>query len=154
MNDKHIDDELTDPLEPWLGYRLRRISAAAMADVGPLLAREGFTASLAAVLLMIEANPGRTQAQIGRALAIKRANIAPMIARLERDELILKESIDGRSFGLIITARGESVTKKLADVFSSHDEDLLGSLSAAERTQLRKLMEKVRHAQSGRSSSV
>jgi DNA-binding MarR family transcriptional regulator len=154
VNDKQAENELSDPLERWLGYRLRRISAAAMADVGPMLAREGFTASLAAVLLMIEANPGRTQAQIGRALAIKRANIAPMIARLERDTLIVKESIDGRSFGLNITANGKKVAKKLAAVFSAHDDDLFGCLTNTEHTQLKALMEKIRVAHSARDSTV
>lgn len=154
MTGKRAENELTDPLEHWLGYRLRRISAAAMAAVGPMLSHENFTASLAAVLLMIESNPGRTQSQIGRALAIKRANIAPMIARLESDELVSKQSIDGRSFGLIITASGKSVTKKLAAVFSAHDEDMFGCLTANERKQFAQLIEKIHGAHSGRNSSV
>jgi DNA-binding MarR family transcriptional regulator len=141
-NAKH-NEQLTDPLERWLGYRLRRISATAMADLATELAEQNFSASLASVLLMIESNPGRTQAEIGRRLAIKRANIAPMIARLEDAKLIRKQSIDGRSFGLLITQRGRRQAERLAGIFSAHDLRMFGGLTAPERAQLVQLLHRI-----------
>jgi DNA-binding MarR family transcriptional regulator len=143
--------EITDPLEQWLGYRLRRASAAAMASLAPELSDENFSASLASVLLMIESNPGETQAQIGRTLAIKRANIAPMIARLENEKLIRKKSIDGRSFGLVATQRGKTQAERLAKIFSAHDNQMFGSLNQTERRQLERLLGQVWRAMSEKS---
>lgn len=122
---------------------MRRVSAMAMANLSKSLANEELSASLASVLLMIEANPGRTQAQIARKLAIKRANIAPMIAKLEEDNLVEKHTIDGRSFSLTITPEGMSRAASLASVFSAHDELVFGSLSQTERTQFARLLLKI-----------
>lgn len=145
-----IDGKLRDPLEQWIGYRIRRVSAATMSNLAPRLADEAFSATLAAVLLMIEANPGRTQAEIGRVLAIKRANIAPMIGRLETDALVKKQSIDGRSFGLHITRRGQAQSERLASIFTAHDAESFGELTPSERTELKRLLNKTReHARLG-----
>ena len=147
MNEEKAGESVIDPLEQWLGYQLRRVSAAAMAELAPQIANEGFSPSLAAVLLMIEANPGRTQANIGRALAIKRANIAPMIAKLDDQKLIEKRSLNGRSFGLFVTRRGRSQTKRLAGIFAAHEAQTFSELSRSERRQLAGLLEKVRDRQ-------
>jgi len=143
VKDSQNSGGLTDPLKKLLGYRLRRASAAAMSSLAQELSGENFSASLASVLLMIESNPGETQAQIGRVLAIKRANIAPMIAKLEVDGLIRKESIDGRSFGLVVTRHGKKRADHLAAIFAANDQDVFGFLSRAERRQLDRLLQQV-----------
>ena len=62
-----LEKPLTASFETFLGYQLRRLSAAAMADLADALAEEGLSPTLATVLLIIETNPGETQARIGRA---------------------------------------------------------------------------------------
>ena len=56
--------------------------------------------SEASVLLVIEANPNISQSEIGRMLEIAGANMAPLISRLQKRELIERQSVDGRSHGL------------------------------------------------------
>lgn len=143
MPEEPESPELIEPLNDLIGYRLRRMSAAAMAELARDLAAEEFSAALATVLLMIDANPGATQARIGRGLAIKRANMAPMIGRLETGRLIKKQTIDGRSFGLITTARGRALAARLKRIMLAHDKRFFGSLSEAQRAELCRLLDKV-----------
>jgi DNA-binding MarR family transcriptional regulator len=143
MDEESESPQLIEPLNDFVGYRLRRVSAAAMAELARDLAAEDFSAALATVLLMIDSNPGETQARIGRGLAIKRANIAPMIGRLEAGRLIKKQTIDGRSFGLVTTARGRALAIRLKQIMLAHEKRFFGSLSEAQRAQLCLLLEKL-----------
>lgn len=79
-----MDDSATDRLEGFLGYQLRRASAAAMAELTRTLARFGLRPTLYAILVAIESTPVAGQSGIGRRLAIQRANMVPLLAELER----------------------------------------------------------------------
>lgn len=138
---------LIDPLAPFLGYQLRRVSAEAMAQLASDLSMEGLSPALATVLLMIEANPGETQASIGRSLGIKRANIAPMIAKLEDDDLIYREFADGRSFRLYCSDRTRTVTPRLMRIMKRHEDKIFGALGEGEKTQLMRMLAALRHTE-------
>ncbi|WP_428408725.1 MarR family winged helix-turn-helix transcriptional regulator [Hyphococcus sp.] len=137
---------LVEPLEKFLGYQLRRVSAASMAHLANAMSAQSLSPAAGTVLLMIEANPGETQARIGRALAIQRANIAPLIARLENDGLIDRTVSDGRSYGLACTPKGAAVAKTIRRIMANHEADLFGALSAGEQEQLLDLLIKARRA--------
>jgi DNA-binding MarR family transcriptional regulator len=137
---------LVEPLEQFLGYQLRRVSAASMAHLASALSGQSLSPVAGTVLLMIEANPGETQARIGRALAIQRANIAPLIARLESDGLIARTVSDGRSYGLACTAKGAEVAQTIRRIMADHENDLFGALSESEQEQLLDLLIKARGA--------
>lgn len=139
-----IEAELVDPLEDFLGYQLRCASAAAMAHLANALSSEDVSPSVATVLLMIRANPGRTQARIGRALSIKRANIAPMIATLEENGLVRRENNDGRSFGLVCTASGIKTARRIKQTMADHEDKVFQSLDAKTYAQLAKVLKKLR----------
>ena len=49
------------------------------------------------VLILIEANAGVTDSALGRALDIQRANMVPLLNRLEAAGLIVRAPIDGKS---------------------------------------------------------
>ena len=129
MSESAEEARLVDPLEGFLGYQLRRHSAAAMADLANALSVQNISPALASVLLMIDANPGETQARIGRALSIQRANIAPMIARLEEDGFICRTSANGRSIGLASTPRGKVAATQIVAVMKGHEARVFGALS-------------------------
>ena len=60
------------------------------------------------VMLLIEANPGSSQAAIGRALGIERARLARLLHDLEGRKWIERRSAngDGRSHALFLAADG------------------------------------------------
>lgn len=78
------DVETTVRLEELFGYQLRRASTVAMADISTTLAGFGLRPTLYGILSTIEQNPGLSQSDVGRRLAIQRANMVPLLAELER----------------------------------------------------------------------
>lgn len=112
---------LTNPLDDLLGYQLRRASAALMGELARELDRIGLKATEASVLILIDANPGITQSEIGRALNIKRANMAPLAAMLDLRGFISRQKADGRSQGLIVTTVGADHCRRAQEAMRRHD---------------------------------
>lgn len=133
--------DFTNPLESLHGYQLRRASNAIMADLARGLEPLGLRPTEASILLLIDANPGITQSEIGRLLGIKRANMVPLSAALERRGLIRREQMDGRSHGLLTTAEGAATCDAARRIIEDHEQrsfshfspDQLASLVAALR---------------------
>jgi DNA-binding MarR family transcriptional regulator len=97
------------PLEIYLGYQLRRAATHMQADLAMRISDLGLTMVEMSTLLVIEANPGVTQSEIGRMIAIKRANMAPLAAGLQAKGLITSTPVDKRSNGLNLTAKGAEI---------------------------------------------
>ena len=81
-----------DPLKDYPGYALRRASAASMARLAQRLEPLGLRPAEATVLMVIGANPGITQSEVGRLLEIASANMAPLTSRLGRRGLIVRRA--------------------------------------------------------------
>lgn len=107
---------------------------------------EVFIASMpteASVLLLIGRNPGITQSEIGRILAVQRANMAPLTAMLAHRDLIERTRADGRSQGLMLTPAGKAMAKTLTDRIDAHEARFLPSLSSKERRELIDLVRRI-----------
>jgi DNA-binding MarR family transcriptional regulator len=87
----------------------------------------------ASVLVVIEANPNITQSEIGRMLEIAGANMAPLVSRLEKRELVERQPVDGRSHGLELTAAGRALCVRARKVMKAHEEDLLAKIPPGQR---------------------
>jgi DNA-binding MarR family transcriptional regulator len=119
---------LHNPLEDLIGYQLRRASLAFM---------DGMMRSLEVCELKpVEANPGITQSEIGRALGIQRTNIAPWVAGFDRRGLVRRTRLDGRSHGLEITYSGIEVAEQARTAIKAHDTKLIQHLPADTRKTL------------------
>lgn len=124
---------IVDPLQDLPGYALRRASAAVMAKLAERLATLDLRPSEASVLLVIGANPGVTQSEIGRLLDIARANMAPLTARLAARDLIVREAAGGRSHGLTLSDAGRRLTKKAQRIVAELEAELMERIPAAQR---------------------
>jgi DNA-binding MarR family transcriptional regulator len=113
---------LTSPLDDLLGYRLRRASMTTMADLMDVIRPFGLSAGEASLLILVGANPGCRQSDVGRSLEIQRANLTPLVAGMKSRGLIIDAPIDGRSRSLTLTAEGQAL----------HDA-ALASISAVDR---------------------
>jgi DNA-binding MarR family transcriptional regulator len=122
-----------DPLRDLPGYALRRASSAAMQKLARALTPLDLRPSDASVLLVIEANPNITQSEIGRMLDIAGANMAPLVSRLEKRELVERQPVDGRSHGLELTAAGRVLCVRAKKLMKSNEDDLLAKIPPAQR---------------------
>jgi DNA-binding MarR family transcriptional regulator len=97
---------LTNALDQLLGYQMRRATAVLMADFVRTLADFDMRPAEITTLLVIAENPDCSQSEVGEAIAIKRANMVPIIARLIERGLVARTRVDGRSLALRVTDAG------------------------------------------------
>lgn len=112
-----------NPLEVRPGYQLRRASLALTGALTQALDPLGLTAAESAIMLSLSAQPGQTQSGLGRVLGIHRANMTPVIARLEARGLIDRVDVDRRSHGLVLTAEGAALSAQADRVTSQTDKN-------------------------------
>jgi DNA-binding MarR family transcriptional regulator len=124
---------VTDPLQDLPGYALRRASAAFMAKLAARLATLELRPAEATVLLVIGANPGVTQSEIGRLLDIASANMAPLAARLSDRDLIVRDALDRRSHGLKLSDSGRRLMNRVRRIVDELESDLLVCIPPAQR---------------------
>ncbi len=123
---------LTSPLDSLIGYRLRRASMAMMADLLAALTPLGLSAGEASFLLLVGANPGCRQSDVGRTLEIKRANMTPLVARMKARGLVVDAPIDGRSRSLTLTDEGKALRDKALARISAADRKVRKALTIDE----------------------
>lgn len=135
MSNKSGADSIAslNPLEDLLGYQLRRASQAMLEDLVAALNDLDLRPTSASVLLLVGANPDITQSRIGQILAIERANMVPMTAKLTRHGLLTRSRTDGRSHGLHLTDAGKRVAVKIRKRIADHESKFWGVTKAGER---------------------
>ena len=114
MNADKKTPSLIDPLEDFLGYQLRRAAFGTMGVLLDAYADLGLSPTEAMVLRFAQANPRCTQAEIGRALGVKRTNMVPIVTRLMSSGLLERTPADGRSHSLYLTAKGVERHRRIA----------------------------------------
>ena len=123
-----------DPLPSYPGYALRRAANATAAELAARLAELGLRQSDVSVLLLIAENPGVTASAVGRQLDIQRANMVPVLKRLEG--LIDRLPIDGKSQGLELSADGRARLGEARKVVEGFEAELLARVPAEHRDHL------------------
>ena len=76
------------------------------------------------MLMLMDSHRGITQSQAGRILDIKRANMAPFVARLEERGVLQRRQVDGRSQALELTGRGRMLLERARRVVEGHEAAL------------------------------
>ena len=132
-----------NPLDSLLGYQLRRASAAILADLSRSLEDLSLRPTEASVILLIDRNPGITQSDLGRILAIKRANMAPIAAALSDRQLIERARTSGRSQGLQLSDAGQQLARDILARIAQHEARFLPSLPQEDRQALVDILRRV-----------
>ncbi|MEO7385258.1 MAG: MarR family transcriptional regulator [Novosphingobium sp.] len=107
-----------------------------MAELGSRLVALDLRISDATVLLLVAGRTDMTSSDIGKVLEIQRANMVPLLNRLESAGLIGRKPIDRKSQAIILTAAGHT---RLHDVRITTDEFeryLLSRIPEAHRSHL------------------
>jgi DNA-binding MarR family transcriptional regulator len=128
------------PLTAYAGYALRRAQLRVFADFIDVLAELDLRPAQFSVLTLIDANPGIVQARLGETLAIKKANLVPLLNGLASRGALRRVPLDGRSNGLHLTPQGRKLVeraRKMNDVASARS---MSRLSEAEQRRLLDLL--------------
>jgi len=118
------------------GYSLRRAANAMTAELAQRLAKHDMRMVDATVLLLIGDHPGATSSWIGRTLDIQRANMAPLLKRLEDAGLLDRAPIDGKSQGLTLTEAGRKRLAAVRATLLAFEDDLLARIPKEHREHL------------------
>ncbi|HTN13753.1 MAG TPA: MarR family transcriptional regulator [Sphingomonadaceae bacterium] len=124
---------MRDPLVHHPGYSLRRASSAMTAELSQRLAEHGVRIVDATVLLWLDDNAQITASALGRALDIQRANMVPLLKRLEDLGLMERAPIDGKSQGLSLTAEGKKRVAAVRATIDTFEADLLARIPLQHR---------------------
>jgi DNA-binding MarR family transcriptional regulator len=127
---------MQDPLTSYPGYLLRRTALATGAELAARLAPLGLRQTDASLLMLVEANPRITASALGRALDIQRANMVPLLKRLEDAGLVRREAIDGKSVGLDLTEAGRARLAEARTVIETFEAELIARVPPAHREHL------------------
>jgi DNA-binding MarR family transcriptional regulator len=119
---------LTTALDHLLGYQLRRTTSVLMADFARVLADFDMRPAEVTTLMVIAGNPDCSQSEVGEALAIKRANMVPIIARLIERGLVARTRADGRSLALRVTPAGAEQAADALQRIAAHEARFKGVL--------------------------
>ncbi|MEO7197176.1 MAG: MarR family transcriptional regulator, partial [Solirubrobacterales bacterium] len=92
----------------------------------------------------IGVSDGLTHAELAERLRVRPPSVTKMLRTLERDQLIyrLTDPDDARVSRIHLTAEGRRLRPALRRVGREAESEVLGSLSADERTRLRALLAK------------
>jgi DNA-binding MarR family transcriptional regulator len=125
-----------------VGYFLRRVQVAIFKDFIRTLAPMDVRPAQYSVLILIAANPGRSQAAIGHALGIERARLARMLHELERRRWIERRasSGDGRSHALFLTDTGEPALDRMQNLAARHEAQMVELIGGKRRLSLLDLL--------------
>lgn len=144
MSARNKTVSLKDPLENLLGYQLRRATFAMSSALVGAFAGLGLNLTEATLIRFVHANAGCTQADIGRALTIQRANLVPIINGLMVKGLIERTAADGRSHALYLTGQGAELQRKIVKLGLEHEQYFFGDIPEETRQILLQVFQLLR----------
>ena len=94
-----------------IGFSLRLAYAAVMQRFAEALRPFDLRPMLYAAMVIIEANPGRKQYEVGEALGVATSNLGVLMSTLAKRGLVRRDRVPGdiRSYSLTLTAAGAAL---------------------------------------------
>lgn len=141
------DEELDQGLLPELISRQTRVTHLAIFRLAEqTLGSLGITPQQFALLVVVQRNPGSRQSLLAKARGLDKSTLVPMIDRLERDGYVERRALatDRRIKTIWITPRGEEVLDRAVPLVRGLDDRIGAHLAPDERSELLRLMEKIR----------
>lgn len=127
---------MTDILRDRPGYALRRAANAMMTELARRLGTIDLRIAEASVLLLVDDRTDATASEIGRTLDIQRANMVPLLSRLEDAGLIVRKPIDGKSQAVLLTPEGKARRAQADAITTAFEDDLMGRIAPEHRDHL------------------
>lgn len=133
------------PLPGLVGYVLRRAQLSVFDDFIRSCEQHGLRPAQFSALVLIEANPGRSQREIAAALGIQRPNFVSMMDGFEKRGLARRRrsQADRRSHALELTEAGRTLLAEAKATVFDHEARITVRLTDAEKAELLRLLAKV-----------
>jgi DNA-binding MarR family transcriptional regulator len=134
-----------DALSASLGYAIKRAQIRTYALLFRFFDEDSLSPGRMTVLWMIASDPGVNQSTLAQRLSITRASMVKVIDTLEARGLVQRHAVEGdrRSYALAVTPEGVSEVQRHRELLLRFEKALAAGLSAAERRELFRLLEKV-----------
>ncbi len=128
-----------------LAFLIAQVGSHAQTSFGKQVDPLGLRRAHVGVLKAIFQAGGLTQRGLGDVLGTFPSNLVRLIDELEEKNLVRrgKSTEDRRSYTLQLTKTGQSVTLKLISLTRAHQDRICTSLSAAERQELARILQKI-----------
>jgi len=132
-------------IEDSLGYLVNRVARLMARDLAERIRPAGVALGQWAVLLVLWARDGMTQAELSREVAIEPPTVVRTIDRMVRDGLVSRapDPVDGRLSRIYLTERARSLRDELVPLAAAVNEEILNGLTATEARTLRRLLAKL-----------
>lgn len=115
------------------GYILRRAANAVLAELADRLVPVSLRISDATVLLLVADRTDLTSSEIGKILDIQRANMVPLLNRLELEGLIGRKPIDRKSQAIVLTDKGLARLNDVRAITDRFEAELLERIPGQHR---------------------
>jgi DNA-binding MarR family transcriptional regulator len=132
-------------LDELLGYQLRRAQVAMFLAFHAATRGEAITPPRFTALVLVGANPGIGQSTLGQVLGIARSGAMMMTDWMEERGLAERRRRpgDGRSWGVHLSARGETLVAAMKRRVLAEDRRRAAVLTLRERRELLRLLGKL-----------
>ncbi len=126
--------------EGHIGYLLRQAAAAHRHRMEKALATFGITPPQFVVLMMLNAYPGRSNADLARVALLTPQTVSVIVANLERSGLIGRRphAVHGRIRHIDLTEKGVALLEDASATVERVDDGLLAGLMPAEEEIVRR----------------
>jgi len=132
-------------IEKSTGFIIYRTALAMRGALQRVLKEHGFdiTPEQYGILMLLREEEGLSQKEIGDVLFKDKPNISRMLDALERKRLILRQSIDRRSFAIFLTEEGKRLAETILPIKLQLEEKALKGLLAREIETLESIINKI-----------
>ncbi len=146
------DEKLCAPIQSWqmdprgdLAFLIAQVGSFAQSSFGKQVDPFGLRLAHVGVLKAIFKTDGLTQRGLGDALGMFPSNLVKLIDELEEKDLVRrrKSTADRRLYTLELTKKGQRVTLELIALTRAHEDHICASLTATERRELTRLLQKI-----------
>jgi DNA-binding MarR family transcriptional regulator len=128
-----------------VGYHLRKAQVATFQDFARSMQGSDIRPGQFGVLVLIDANPGLNQSELGEAMGVDRSTVVAVIDRLQERGLVARRPVpnDRRSYALELTLSGRNLLAQLRPQVAAHEARLAEGLNPSEQIQLIDLLRRL-----------
>lgn len=132
-------------LGDFVGFRLRRVQNQLSRDFAAATAERGLRSGLFSSLALISANPGLSQAELSREIAMDKSVTVTLVDEMERRGWAerRRSPIDRRRHALFITEEGQVQLEEMFALVNATEDAVLHQLSPAELLLLSELLDRM-----------
>lgn len=130
---------------PWFGHLLNQIAGKFRSSTQKALQPLGISPPMVRALEALSADQPLTQVQLGIRVAMDRTTIVHLVDRFEELGYAqrCRSATDRRSHALMLTAEGEAALRKARTLARAVEDEVLASLTPAQRGLLLELLQAV-----------